>query len=135
MPNLGERCQWGRPFWLVGMLIKNNHSGFSLIEILVVCAMLGILASIAVSSYFGYMERAKEKICNINCLRLEGEYQAYLLMEDVEHKEARFDEFMKEYGKKVCPKQGDVRYVNGRVECNLHPRGEEDDGGEGVPFL
>lgn len=83
------------------------------------------------------MEKAKGKICNVNCLRLEGEYQAYLVMDGVEHKEARFDEFVKGYGKRVCPKQGDVSYVNGRVECNAHPRDEKEDGGnEGdVPYL
>lgn len=87
--------------------------------------------------YFGYMERAKEKICNVNCLRLEGEYQAYLVMEGVEHREGRFAEFVKGNGKRVCPKRGGVRYVNGGGECNVHPRVEKEDGDdeEGAPYL
>lgn len=54
------------------MIIMNKNKGFTLIELLVVMAIIGILASVAVTSYIGSTLKARrsEAYSNLNSLRL-----------------------------------------------------------------
>jgi prepilin-type N-terminal cleavage/methylation domain-containing protein len=56
----------------VNMLIMNKNKGFTLIELLVVMAIIGILATVAVTSYVGSTLKARraEAYSNLNSLRL-----------------------------------------------------------------
>jgi len=114
-----------------------NNKGFTLVELLVVMAILGILASIAVPMYKGHIERATELVCNTNCAQLERMYHAYLLTENKEHTDNVFDEFMQNYEENICPDNGDIKYVNGNVRCMLHSEDETNgnDDDVSVPFL
>lgn len=113
------------------------NKGFTLVELLVVMAILAILASIAVPMYAGYLERAAKEVCNINCLQVGRMYHVYLLMENKEDTKNVFDEFMDNYEETICPDNGEIVYMHGSVRCLLHSEdeagGNDDDGS--VPFL
>jgi prepilin-type N-terminal cleavage/methylation domain-containing protein len=117
---------------------KIHNKGFTLVELIVVIAITAILATVAAPSFVAYTERAKEQVCNTNCLQLERMYDAYLILEDIEHIDFMFVQYLQEYGKNICPDHGDISYVDGKVQCNVHTKGddaESDDDDESIPFL
>ena len=118
---------------------KFGNEGFTLVEVIVVIAILGILAGIAVPNLLGIKEKAKEKVCNANCLQLERMYEAHLFMKEIKHSESVFNKYLQEYGEDICPDHGNISYVNGKIQCSVHMEDddvESDDKDDGsVPFL
>jgi prepilin-type N-terminal cleavage/methylation domain-containing protein len=132
-----EHCdlnmQWG-----TRKVKKSYNQGFSLFEVIVVMVVLGCLISIAVPRYNGHLERVTQQACNENCMQLERMYHVCLLMENKEHTCYVFDEFLRKYEGNLCPGNGDIKYVHGKVRCILHSEdvaneSDKDDGS--VPFL
>ena len=58
-------------------------------------------------------------------------YGVYLELENIEHTDMVFEQFLQENGKEICPGHGVVTYVDGKVKCSVHTK--EDDGD--IPFL
>ena len=119
---------------------KVYNQGFTLIELMVVMAILAIVVSIAVPLYNGYIERATKQVCNANCMQLERMYNVYLLMENKEHTTYVFNEFLQKHEGTICPANGDIKYTNGKVRCTLHcedqaDENEGDEDGGSIPFL
>lgn len=107
-------------------------NGFTLIELIIVIAILSILSSIAIPSYARFRRNSKEKVCNINCSQLEKFYYAYLILKNAEHNEGLYYQYIEEYGQIICTDDGNVSYVDGKIRCNIHNK--NDDNGE-VPYL
>jgi len=106
------------------------NSGFSLVELIVVIAIIAILALLEFPYFVGYIEMAKKEVCNANCLQIEKMYETYLVMEELEHSDVIFTEYLFEYGGNICPYHGDITYVDGELQCSKHVRDNGD-----VPFL
>ncbi|MDC3423490.1 prepilin-type N-terminal cleavage/methylation domain-containing protein [Aquibacillus sp. 3ASR75-11] len=119
--------------------IKNlNSKGFTLLEIMVVLAILGILVVIVVPSVIGTKEKAEQEVCRANRVQLERWYESYLVSEGIEHTDEMFVQYLQDYGKNICPAKGEIRYVNGKVECSIHSSdgdGSNENEEEVVPFL
>lgn len=116
-----------------------DKNGFTIIEMIVVISIIAIIGAIAIPSFIGYTEKAKKEVCKVNCLQLERMYETYLTMEELEHSEVLFTQYLHEYGKNICPGHGDINYVDGKVQCSKHDRdegsGSDDKEDESVPFL
>lgn len=122
--------------------LKNNrlnNRGYSLTELIAVVTILAIIMLIFIPIYSSYIERAKEVACNANCSQLERMYDIYLLLENVDHLDIVFEQYLQEYGKNVCPENGEITYIDGKVQCSIHCKKDtdksNDNEGEGVPFL
>lgn len=109
-----------------------HNKGFTLVELMVVIAIMAILAAVAVPSFVAYTEKAKEQVCNINSLQFERVYDTYLTLKDIDHTDAVFVQYLQEFGQDICPEDGDIDYVNGKIQCSVHARGDDDGS---VPFL
>jgi prepilin-type N-terminal cleavage/methylation domain-containing protein len=123
---------------------KPNNKGFTLVEIMMIVAIMAILVAVMIPSFAGYRESVKRGLCDFKCSQAEEMYEVYLTMKDLNHTENLFAQFLVEYGEDICPDGSDVRYVDGTVQCLVHSIGgnedsENDEGGgdDGgtVPFL
>ena len=62
-------------------------------------------------------------------------YGGYLILENINHTDIVFDQYIQEYVRDICPEGGDISYEDGKVKCRIH-NGENklsDDGQ--IPFL
>ncbi|MGI6492826.1 MAG: type II secretion system protein [Pelotomaculum sp.] len=117
-----------------------QNQGFSLVELTAVMGIIVAIVLITVPLYKGYVERATKQVCNTNCLQLERMYHAYLLTENKDHTAYEFNEYSHYYEENICPVNGDIVYVYGKVRCILHSKDEanendDDEDVESVPFL
>jgi hypothetical protein len=73
-------------------------------------------------------------------------YEAFLIEEDRENTDIIFDQFMLENYSDICPKDGVIYYLDGKINCKIHegisgniddPDEPEDSDppGEEVPWL
>ena len=61
-------------------------------------------------------------------------------MENKEHTAYEFKDYLQKCGGSICPTNGEIKYANGMVRCNLHFKDKTngtDDGGDNgsVPYL
>jgi prepilin-type N-terminal cleavage/methylation domain-containing protein len=109
-----------------------NNNGFTLIELIVVIAIIAILSAIAVPRFSGYTDVAKEQVCNSNCKTIERAYEAYLVLEKLEHTDVLFNQYLVENNYGPCPEGGSISYVEDEVHCSIHSTEVEE---EEIPFL
>ena len=113
------------------------NRGFTLVELVVVMSIISIIIVIAVPLYKNYIGETVYRVWKFNLSQFERKYHVYLLMENKEHTNNVFDEFFQNNKEIICPDNGDIKYVNGKVRCMLHSEdkanGNNDDGS--VPFL
>lgn len=109
---------------------KNKSEGFTLIELIIAIAILGILVSIAIPRFIGYRELAGKTVCETNRMSLARHYEMYFLTG--EEGESNFNQFMNENFDKICPTDGIITYEDEKVRCSVH-KDESESGDEEPP--
>ena len=119
-------------------MVKRSD-GFTLIEVIVVIAILGILVAVAVPRLVGFRNKVEENICDINRETVEKMYSTFLVEKDIYHEDSIFNQFVIQNFDKICPAGGVISYEDGKIKCSVHgsvSEGKEEEGpGEEVPWL
>ncbi len=109
--------------------IKRNsiYNNGTLVEVIVTLAILLIILSISIPAYLGYAEYAKESVCLANRQKLIEMYHIYLINENLEHADILFERYIQENAQNICPSNGAISVVNGKIRCSMHKDVQEDD--------
>ncbi|QNO13388.1 prepilin-type N-terminal cleavage/methylation domain-containing protein [Alkalicella caledoniensis] len=82
--------------------MDKNSEGFTLVELLIVIAILAIIVAIAIPRLTGYKRLAEERFCTANRKTVEKMYNAFLLENDMDN-QSDFEQFLIENFNQVCP--------------------------------
>ena len=61
------------------MMIRMNRKGFTLVEIMIVVAIIGLLAAIAIPNFVRARTRAQQEACIANLKQIEGAVQVWAI--------------------------------------------------------
>jgi len=72
--------------------LNKKSDGFTLIELIVVIAILGIIVAIAVPRLTGFKSMAEDRVCASNLKTVERMYSAFLVGNDIDHMDSIFNQ-------------------------------------------
>ncbi|MFH0763739.1 MAG: prepilin-type N-terminal cleavage/methylation domain-containing protein [Candidatus Omnitrophota bacterium] len=107
------------------MMIRMNRKGFTLVEIMIVVAIIGLLAAIAIPNFVKARTRAQQEACIANLKQIEGAVQVWAIdnnkgSTDTPGTTDLVDEYIRTWP--TCP-GGGAAYappaVSGRPTCNI----------------
>jgi prepilin-type N-terminal cleavage/methylation domain-containing protein len=108
------------------MQIKSNRkSGFTLVEIMIVVAIIGLLAAIAIPNFVKARTSAQKNACIANMRQIEGAKEQWALENKKTEGAATVDDgvnaFIRGGAAPTCPGNGTYTYgvVGAAVTCSL----------------
>jgi prepilin-type N-terminal cleavage/methylation domain-containing protein len=111
------------------MQIKTNRkSGFTLVEIMIVVAIIGLLAAIAIPNFVKARGTAQKNACINNLRQIDGAKEQWALENKKSTGSATVDNEVNAYikgGAPTCPGGGSYTYnpVDNNPTCNLSSSG------------
>ncbi len=105
-----------------------RKAGFTLVEIIVVLAIIAVLLAITVPAIAGYIEQAKKTGCEGNRNYVMKYYDAYLEVHSLDNNETSFASYVTDtYGNDWddgCPDDGEYTFIgygdHAYIECSIH---------------
>lgn len=105
---------------------KKLKRGFTLIEVVIVITIIGILILGTVPMVMGYINKVKQKICQVNCQAIASRYHIQLELDNSVHNDVIFELYMEKYDKEICPSKGNIKYIDGEMTCEKHQSQENE---------
>lgn len=114
--------------------VKNNQ-GFSLVELIIVIAILAILAGFLAAAYVKHLKEARAAVCLENRDRLYKEMNAKYADGTYDSLKEAYNKLMENYkDRKLCPSKGTYSWeANGdginQIVCSVHGAPSDTDNG------
>lgn len=103
---------------------NRRNKGFTLIEMMIVIAIIALLIAIAIPQFLGYVEKARATVCLQNRTTILREYQARLASgEDV-----TLETVLAKYqpaGETLCPAGGTISVSDDTLVCSIHSEDQD----------
>ncbi len=75
-------------------------------------------------------------MCLVNRQKMIEMYHIYLIAENQEHTDVLLEKYIHENAQDICPSNGTISVISGKIRCSMHKSGREDDELEPeVPYL
>ncbi|MEG1988407.1 MAG: prepilin-type N-terminal cleavage/methylation domain-containing protein, partial [Oscillibacter sp.] len=102
--------------------MNRRKKGFTLMEMLIVVAIIGVLVAVAIPTFTGSLDRAREATCAANRRSLQAQLAVEQMLTQAKDLEAVSNT---EQGKAwlnsfVCPSGGSVTVQNNLISCSKH---------------
>lgn len=122
--------------------MKRKNAGFSLVEVIVVTAILGILMAVLVPQYIQYVKKSRAEVCSANREIILREMKIGVSSEHYEDMQTAYEKLFGEEGTRktdllsACPSGGKVSWNKTQqlFICSKHGgEGDTEEGGEETP--
>ncbi len=97
-----------------------SKKGFTLIELIIVIAVLAILSALAVVGYSLVTQRANERVCETNRHSMETMYHAQHALDEGLTKESFFENHEDYFDDATCPSGGLYSLEDDVFGCSVH---------------
>jgi len=97
-----------------------KHEGFTLGELLVVVAIIGILVAVSIPIFSGQLEKAKLATCQANRRALLAEVRVKAIDSEMDQETAFTQIYSEDQSKYPCPKGGTFSWEDGQIRCSVH---------------
>jgi prepilin-type N-terminal cleavage/methylation domain-containing protein len=115
---------------------KNSNTGFTLVEIMVVVAVIAAILAVAIPNFLGSSEKSRKTICIANLTKMDTAIDQWVLQENISHGIAISESAAEEIcnnnikgGRPKCPSGGVYAFyivgVEPQVTCSLEEKGHK----------
>jgi len=114
-----------------------NNKGFTLVEMLIVVAIIGILTAVGIPSLTGQLDRAKAVACEANRVIFMRSYKMNMVFETGDYTleqaiNGDYPAMLQDLAGLTCPSGGTFSVVDGEIVCSVHGAiGSGETGGSG----
>jgi prepilin-type N-terminal cleavage/methylation domain-containing protein len=104
----------------------NRRTGFTLVEIMIVIAIIGLLAAVAVPNFMRAQRKAKEQVCAMNRDQIDSSKQLWCTENKKSEKDTPSEDEIRVYLKDSkfpqCPGGGtySINPVDAKCTCTVH---------------